>query len=448
MTSDTHNEIGGTCKTFDPVIAPPKKQQFTQIDALVPDGKHPGILFPLETRAHGLDGKLVQQALMRTLTAGDLAKHLESSNIFAIHGSAASPHIRQFPSDSAEQPATTGSFQTAIDQGILRPPPGLAIPRDVQMTMNLYNLQSVSHLEQQPKTPPPVPRTEQEASGALPYPFNLHSPVASYRHVYESPQTLPAHPPHHALPSSHSVTKPASRGRRLSCRGRFTTKPFVMKPKRADQGPMPSSADIYPEDAVSPNAQFHGGTLGMHGEQHSVEFGRGARMSQPPSMLPANLHVEDATAWPTPAEAKTTKAVVGVPSFCSTLANPSDTRGDEQHPEVPPLTELTTVPDANIAASMALPPVSDRIGCLSLIPDCRPLTPGQLNGSRYGLRFFGIGFKDDWIPPTIKDNTLHYAGENSKDRWPRVAFRTRPRLHDGWGGWEWAHKVGWYQGDD
>jgi hypothetical protein len=59
--------------------------------------------------------------------------------------------------------------------------------------------------------------------------------------------------------------------------------------------------------------------------------------------------------------------------------------------------------------------------------ESRPMSPAQLDGSRYGMRFWGIGIGDSWDPETVA---------------PETKFRVRPREHEGWGGWEWVKEHG------
>jgi hypothetical protein len=171
-------------------------------------------------------------------------------------------------------------------------------------------------------------------------------------------------------------------------------------------------------------------------------------MPQPYPGLPANLHVEDATVWPTPAEAKTNKPAVGGSSLSSGLVHQSDVHCDDQCPKEAHPVELASTSEDNLSSSLSSPTTTNQCaGALSLVLDSRPLTPGQFDGNRYGLRFFGIGFKDDWIPPSIQGATAKDVDTNTDEPWPRISFRVRPRLHDGWGGWEWAHRAGWYNDD-
>jgi hypothetical protein len=428
-----HNgDDSSVCQSFDSVIAPPQVQQSAGATLSTPEGKPPGILFPPDTRAYGLDFNLVQHALTKTLTAEDLAKHLESSNPFAMMNNLTSTQGSRLPSDGLQA-------RTVDDQEALHHPPGLTMPHNAQVNRHFHNLQDLIHNDQQPSTPPSGRRTKQEAFGAVVSPQdNCDSPMDSYSSYLGSPQAIPGQHVHHAPPpvynQPHTGGKFLPKGHRPSGRGRMFTRPqFVAKPKRADQGPEPSSADIYPEDhPVSP------------------EHRRGSRMPYPTHKLPENLHVEDETAWPTPAEAVTNKVAPGRSSFSSsTLRQPSVSVGvngqpaDEAHSiqsvSAPEISTFITPPNMSPVKSS----LSDRSN--KLMQDTRSMTPRQIDGSRYGLRFFGIGYKDEWLPPAIRGWSPN-AGPDVP--WPKTDFRTRPRLHEGWGGWEWAHRQGWCNDDE
>ena len=313
------------------------------------------------------------------------------------------------------------------------PASGLPTILDSQLSIDADHLQNFIPPDQQPYTPPLVPRATTQPSATYP-----GSPqVATKTQQHTSP---------HSFRQPPSASKSATRGRRSSGRGRFASRSFIGKPKRSDQGPMPSSADIYPEDAILPNIPYHGGT---YVDQHSGGFDRSSRMSRTLSMPKENLLVQDATVWPTPAEAKTDKPIVRASSLSLGAVHPTGTRGDEKHRDEAHAAKITVTARGNIPSPLNLPRISTRhSGTPTLIPDSRPLTPGQVDGKRYGLRFFGLGIKDEWAPPIVKKTTSMHVGDHSDSSWSFVPFRTRPRLHHGWGGWEWAHKQGWYVSDE
>lgn len=173
--------------------------------------------------------------------------------------------------------------------------------------------------------------------------------------------------------------------------------------KRMDQGPMPSAADIYPDDANwTPSAPIYEG------------FDYIAYSEQ--SFKQSQVIIDNAFNWPTPAQ-------VYKPESAPTTADIDAVDNDVfalmcelPMPSLGTLSSLGTLCGSNIAAGLELP-------C-----DPRPLTPAQLDGSRYGMKFYGIALGDEWELPKVGD-----FGESE-------TFRVRPREHNGWGGWEWALK--------
>ena len=170
-----------------------------------------------------------------------------------------------------------------------------------------------------------------------------------------------------------------------------------------DQGPMPSAADIYPDDANwTPSAPIYEG------------FDYIAYSEQ--SFKQSQVIIDNAFNWPTPAQ-------VYKPESAPTTADIDAVDNDVfalmcelPMPSLGTLSSLGTLCGSNIAAGLELP-------C-----DPRPLTPAQLDGSRYGMKFYGIALGDEWELPKVGD-----FGESE-------TFRVRPREHNGWGGWEWALK--------
>ncbi|KZM24194.1 uncharacterized protein EKO05_0007789 [Ascochyta rabiei] len=176
--------------------------------------------------------------------------------------------------------------------------------------------------------------------------------------------------------------------------------------KRMDQGPMPSAADIYPEDANwTPYAPIHEGADYM--SHHGQAF------EQP------RVIVDNTFNWPTPAQ-------VYRPEPAPTTADIDDAdtdvlalMGELPVPSLSTLENLGVLQDSNDFPSLDSP-------C-----DSRALTPAQFDGSRYGMKFHGIALGDEWELPKF--------GGFAKTE----SFRVRPREHDGWGGWEWALRKGW-----
>jgi hypothetical protein len=275
--------------------------------------------------------------------------------------------------------------------------------------------------QQDPFVNPDTPRQEHEALRMIRPPpgFQGQTPrviTVEDKRTHTGPATMQQNIAHTALfgyinqhrPNLSQSTSPFRHHRRLSRRPRAHT-----RTKRTDQGPEPSSADIYPDDAHWTPTQ----------PIHQKYFASTAYMAPPPQAI---VHVEDAASWPTPAEVYT------------------------HEPRAPPVTHVAqnfdifeahttpTADDLSAADGKVLSLIEDLpepsmntliyFGAFDLASDERSLTPGQDSGKRYGMNHFGIGIKDDWRPPRVAE---------------MEPFRVRPRDHQGWGGWEWAIKKGW-----
>ncbi|KAH6625243.1 hypothetical protein C7974DRAFT_376786 [Boeremia exigua] len=198
---------------------------------------------------------------------------------------------------------------------------------------------------------------------------------ASYRH-------------HERVPSSRRFSRRASRA------------------KRIDQGPMPSVADIYPDDAHwTPPAPIH--------EAHRKTS------CYPKPAEPSKLVVDNVFNWPPPAQVY--------------RPEPAPTAADFDAADIEVLALMNELPEPSLDTLAKLGNSYDlRIStALDLSCDQRCLTPAQEDGSRYGMRFYGLAYGDQW--------ELLMTGnyENIKP------FRVRPRDHGGWGGREWAAMKGW-----
>ncbi|KAI4952751.1 hypothetical protein J4E91_003223 [Alternaria rosae] len=234
----------------------------------------------------------------------------------------------------------------------------------------------------------------------------------------------------------------------------------LTRTKRTDQGPEPSHADIYPDDA-------------------NVMPRRPSYRSEPtemfPSFVPAVLperpfRAENTVVWPTPAEVYARKPDnpqrrSGFARGISALKNPAPVRwsppepssmahymqqfGEPSHPfaftfpaPAPSITppfdifENHHVPtyadihdaDAEMECLLAILPNIFDLDLPEMPCDTRPLTPCQTDGTRYGLKYYGISSGDTWACPAAREYE---------------PFRVRPRDHDGWGGWQWAIDRGW-----
>lgn len=174
-----------------------------------------------------------------------------------------------------------------------------------------------------------------------------------------------------------------------------------------DQGPMPSAADIYPDD-------FHFTPTPIY-ESHAASY------LQPPELPePAPVVVDNLFDWPLPAQAYAPEP----PSLADLRAADSDVlalMNELPEPTLCTLAKLGNTHDLRATSAFDLP-------C-----DERALSPGQEDGSRYGIRFWGLGYGDQWEVP--KMNCIGEFGTTEQ-------FGVRPREHEGWGGWEWAQMKG------
>ncbi|KAJ4987653.1 hypothetical protein SVAN01_06820 [Stagonosporopsis vannaccii] len=223
--------------------------------------------------------------------------------------------------------------------------------------------------------------------GSVPMPAETASPpkgASAYSHQHRRSSASSASYRQHARVSSN---------RQFSRR--------ASRVKRMDQGPMPSAADIYPDDAHwTPSAPIYEPRdyVSYHQEPvYQPQMVVGNPFNWP---LPAQAHKPE----PAPTAADIDAADIDILALMNELPVPSlDT-----------LARLGNSQDLRISTAFTLP-------C-----DERPLTPAQKDGSRYGMRFYGLACGDQWEPP--KFGTFEES----------CTFRIRPRDHDGWGGREWA----------
>ncbi|KAH7068183.1 hypothetical protein BKA63DRAFT_108095 [Paraphoma chrysanthemicola] len=233
------------------------------------------------------------------------------------------------------------------------------------------------------------------------------APAAMLQPFEYTAQFAPLH--HHHQNFDQSNTPFQQHARRHSGRRRPRTH---TRAKRTDQGPEPSAADIYPEDADWEPVQ----------PAHQGYF---APPSYQPKLPPA-LHVGNPAQWPTPAEVHThaqSKQPVAHPKQNVGIfeAHITPSPDDMSAADGDVLGLIDELPDASVDTLI-------RFGAFDLLPEDRPLTPMQESGKRYGMKYNGVGLGDDWEPPAAIE---------------KEPFRVRPREHDGWGGWEWAIRKGW-----
>ena len=212
---------------------------------------------------------------------------------------------------------------------------------------------------------------------------------SAFQHQHRRSSTPSASYRHHArIPSNRRYPRRTSRA------------------KRIDQGPMPSTADIYPDDAHwTPSAPiYEGSDYVPHHDQPAEQ----------PQVI-----IQNVFDWPPPAQVY--------------KPEPAPTAADIDAADIDVLALMNELPEPSLDTLARLGNSHDlRISTAFELPcDERALTPAQLDGSRYGIRFFGIGYGDQWELPKVGKFT---GGE---------PFRVRPRDHDGWGGWDWALRKGW-----
>jgi hypothetical protein len=319
-----------------------------------------------------LYGKLIDRALSTPLTAHTLAHYMKSRSdsseetVKAIQG----PH-------DAFATAKTLNQEHGQALKVVRPPPGFAnqIPRMVVVE------------NEHPHMPTGPAAMQQKVALAAPSGYFQQHP-----NMVQSATPLQHHARHNSnrrRPRTHTRTK------------------------RTDQGPEPSAADIYPDDAHWTPTQY----------TQQNYFAPRQYVPPPPQLV---VRTGDASSWPTPAEVYTHEPqappAAHVPqAFDIFEAHTMPTAGDLGAADSEVLSLIEELPAPTIQTLM-------HFGAVDLLPEDRSLSPDQQSGKRYGVNFYGIGIGDDWQPPPVQESD---------------PFRVRPRDHSGWGGWEWAIKKGW-----
>jgi hypothetical protein len=315
-----------------------------------------------------LYGKLIDKALNKPLTADALAHYMRSRSESSEETvkpprSVHDPFLDHGTSAEDEIPALK----------VVQPPPGFGM-----------------------QMPRMVTKDESTYTGAMGHGIAV-GPMSPSAYLHQHPYSNQARGP--AFPVQHHTRYPS--GRRYPRRHTRT--------KRTDQGPEPSAADIYPDDA----------------HWTPVKRPVGQNYFSPP---PPVVHTEDAASWPTPAEVFQPKPPA--PTLC--YAPP---------PFEPYMSPVKDKPRSDVSVDsfwnyLPEPHIPNPItfGAHDL-PEEREMSPEQKSGMRYGLNFHGIGLGDVWAPPK------HWEGPS--DRYRADPFRVRPRDHEGWGGWDWAIKNGW-----
>jgi hypothetical protein len=348
---------------------------------------------PSRKDSDALYGKLMGRALGQPLTADTLAQYLNDNKGNPQDHLAAVTHQYSAPATDLATPVHRRIGQIKV----VDPPPAFESDLAHMISPEQRTTEAPTTLQEQRVTTGPT---------ALYHSLPLRPPVNS-SHV----QHHPRHPSDRKRPRAYTRTK------------------------RTDQGPEPSAADIYPEDAIlEPLQQRHFGDESMQYHPTLAPYSSPRR----------HLYVSDATSWPTPAEVYTPKP--DMPSF--------DVLEQHVHPTVMHIRGPDNAPPFDMFEQHTQPTPSDvHEACVEvtgmineltsisldtilnvreddLTCDWRPLTPGQLDGSRFGIRYYGLGLGDDWICPDAREG---------------MPFRVRPRSQEGWGGWDWAIQRGWGQ---
>ncbi|KAF2865454.1 hypothetical protein BDV95DRAFT_612598 [Massariosphaeria phaeospora] len=267
----------------------------------------------------------------------------------------------------------------------------------------------------------------------------FHVPHGGSGYIYQPHR--PAGPQQFAPRQTLSInSQPLSRRNRHN----IARKNYPSRPRRSDQGPEPSDADIYPADAPRKDS--------ASGYAASGNTNRRQVAAQAPPRASPALRVSDRNNWPTPAEVHTTAqaAITRFEQQANQLQHPqpqppsrsripldgdynaadAEVQSTATPPEASILTSisralsfiLTDLPLAELMTGLHPSATTGNMRC-----DQRPISPAQKSGSRYGLKL-GINLNEPWNPPAVK---------------PGTPFRVRPRGHDGWGGWIWAMEKGW-----
>ncbi|KAH6095687.1 hypothetical protein HBI65_107830 [Parastagonospora nodorum] len=334
---------------------------------------------PPQGDPNALYGKLIDRALNKPLTASALAHYMKNQSESSEETVKASQdHHNPFVvyrTPKHEQPPALK---------VVLAPPGFGMQKPRMVTVEDEHI-------------PTGPTIMQQNIAQVAPP--------GYFHQYPSQdQTGPSNPRH----IRHASNRKRPRG--------------YTRTKRTDQGPEPSAADIYPDDAhFKPNPQPF----------RQNYFSPPTYIPSPPVVQP-----EDPVSWPTPAEVYTNepKAPVPIPAHPPQLFTPreiiaSPTLHDRSAADNDVHSLLHDLPESSIKTLITL-------NSFDLVGDDRSLSPDQRSGTRYGLVGGGIALGDSWAPPRKEE-------WGSSARYMNEPFRVRPRDHAGWGGWEWAIGKGW-----
>ncbi|USP78133.1 hypothetical protein yc1106_05407 [Curvularia clavata] len=316
--------------------------------------------------------KLMEQALDKPLTANALARYMRSPK-----ASKATEAVDLTPSHHLDMPLEQMNGEDAATK-LVQPPPGFfgETPRMIHAEKS----QTASSVIQDPQ---PIPISFGNARR-----FSDLQPPNSLQH----------HNPQYRGPGNRRNTRPRA----------------PTRTKRSDQGPEPSAADIYPDDAVymppgGPSSSIRRTSSSTtRRPSFAVPDAHLTSLPEytfipPPRLSAQHTIIEDLTSWPTPAEVYAGKAPpspvqqtppppVEVPAAVAPIVV-FDVFADHCSPSEADIHATDAQVDALIdfAPYLFALELSD-----AMMRDDRPLTPGQVDGSRYGLRFHGIGLGDCW----------------------------------------------------
>lgn len=350
----------------------------------------------------GIDGKLIGRALNKPMTANYLAQYFSGLGVHQ-EGLVTTPQRIQYSYGTPLQEREDGEGQATR---IVQPPPGFGGVQSRTIRAEESSAAALSIME--PQYVPTGP-------AALSQPRRFSD--------------LPKYPQHH-----DHARHTSSGGQRRRARA-------YTRSRRTDQGPEPSAADIYPDDASPMPCRP------SYRAEPAVPFNF-PELQQPPPQ--PQFRAENPFSWPTPAEvhalktqkpqtprllaqlfeqqfgneARAAAAAPAPPARFDIFADhcyPSKTDIDSSDDDVAVL--LSSIPTLFYQDEEDQNQDAIELSC-----DLRPLTPQQSSGARYDLRYFGIGLGDTWKCSEGKE------GE---------PFRVRPRNHEGWGSWEWAIRNGW-----
>ena len=321
-----------------------------------------------------LHGKLIGRALDKPLTANTLAQYLNGQTDPDYPAAAALGNLHDgFATPLEREPGEDPPRR------IVQPPPGFGGERPREIRVEDRSAASFAILES-----PFVP-TGPAALGRLRRFSDLQSanPLPQYQ-VPQYDRTRRPSIKRHARPRAPTRTR------------------------RTDQGPEPSAADIYPDDAL---------WMSPRRAPYTPEP-MGAFPAYAPSAVrvPAFSIAQDTTSWPTPAEvyAQKTKQSPPQPSaFTQTTTTTTTSTTDAQfdlfaNHSYPSTADILDA-DADVLICM-IPDLFD-LGLHGALPDERPLTLGHADGTRYGVGLHGIGLGDAWRGPDLG------RSDASKARW-------------------------------